>query len=483
MLSVAALSGCAGKGSNGGGEPSVADAAANEYDRAVGNSGFRVTGSLTGTATALNGGAVSVDILDVADADSGDPQDKADFLLEAHETGFDVGAQLKAMATGAGAGQVADHYGGVGRNVQVFGASGVGPKELPQTTAYLFGAGFANIKIGDEATQSRRLVYIAVTQGLRDASGAPLVAPDDKNLQLHVIFPGSTMTGSAAIEGIDDGFLYYYFESVGLEKLDEGKRNEIGKDLSAPPKANLPPVASGVVLVDAKDSSNATQEQSGIANVTVTFDGSGSSDPDGGVQRWVWRIFELTNNTGTYDKPKENSVVQGEKVQYNFTKAGPKLINLTVADAQGASHTKVISFWVDFHSRVPGTGSIHSQAPIASESCRDSVNCFKHSSTILPGFVSATYTVHENGTGTMLSGVHIDFYKPGEDVGAGTPIKSAEDEPLVVTAEDLAGVTGTYNIRVWYETGASVGGSDDTPETITDGIYDFESSVRYTPAV
>jgi hypothetical protein len=484
MLLVVALSGCSGKkgGGDSGGEPSPADAAAKEYDSAIGNEGYRITGSLTGTANPLGAdSAVRLDILDVVDDDSGGALDKANFVLDAKETGLNVQASLKSMATGADAFSSADHHGGAERNVKVFGTTGVGPSQLPEATAYLFAVGYANVKVGDAGT-ARRLVYVAVTGGLRDASHAALPAPDENNLQMHVVFPGSTMNGVDPVAGVPEGFLYYYFESVGLSQLSDEERGKVGASLAPPEKANMPPVADGKVLVGGKTASTAVQERLSNASVPVVFDGSASTDDGGSISRWVWRVFEVDSN-GTYQRPKDDpAVVQGETAKYNFTRAGPKQINLTVVDTQGASDTFLISFYVDFHSKVPGGGSLHSQAPAGAPVCQDSVNCFKHLTFIQPGFVSATYTIAKNGSQSSMTNTHIELYAPGKDFDTADPIKEAANGPLTVAAADLKGVTGSYTVRVWYEASTSVGGADGMTGT-NDGIYDLDSKIGYTPKV
>jgi hypothetical protein len=75
---------------------------------------------------------------------------------------------------------------------------------------------------------------------------------------------------------------------------------------------NLPPVA-----VIAAPSSGAKREN-------LTFDGSGSSDPDGTIVSWEWDFGD--NKTGS-----------GEIVVHKFTKSGTYTVTLTVTDNNGAT--------------------------------------------------------------------------------------------------------------------------------------------------
>jgi len=483
-LLFVALSGCSGKKSSDGGEPSPADAAGTEYDRAIGNDGYHITGSFGGTATALDAGsAASLDIHDEVENDAGSG-DRADLTLNVAETGLKVVASLRSMATGESAGSSADFYGGTERNVPIFGTTGIGPSELPETQAYLFAAGFANVKIGD-APSTTHFVIAAVTKGLRDSSHSALTAADDANLQLHVVFPG-TASEADAFTSQPEGFLYYYFEKVSLQVLDQAQRDGIGKGLKGPATKNEPPIASGTVTVGGKDATSATME--GNKSVSVVFDGSASTDADGTVTRWIWRVFELTPN-GTYEKPPAEvgpAVVLDKMAPYNFTTPGRKIINLTVTDdLAAASQTFILHFYVDQHSKVGAgqmEGSFHTQAPAAFASCNPPVNCFDRTSSIGPGLTSATYKVTENES--MLTGVHIEIYAPGST----TALKSVTANQLEVAAKDLPKdpqgntVLGRYTIRIWWQAHTSTGGADGDPQT-NDNIFDFEATLKYTEAV
>ena len=63
-----------------------------------------------------------------------------------------------------------------------------------------------------------------------------------------------------------------------------------------------------------------------VVNQVVTFDGSGSSDPDGTIVDWRW-VFEGTNRVE----------VRGVRVNVRFTTARAYRVTLTVTDNQGAT--------------------------------------------------------------------------------------------------------------------------------------------------
>ncbi|MCG3127763.1 MAG: hypothetical protein CHACPFDD_02635 [Phycisphaerae bacterium] len=70
---------------------------------------------------------------------------------------------------------------------------------------------------------------------------------------------------------------------------------------------------------------NAGADQSGVPNQTLTFDGGGSSDPDGTIQSYSWDFGG--GNTKT-----------GKTVTNSWSSAGTYNVTLTVTDACGATH-------------------------------------------------------------------------------------------------------------------------------------------------
>jgi hypothetical protein len=460
---LVALSGCASKSDNGGAthEPSASDFAANRYDRAIGNVGYRISGTPGGAAQALSSeSAVQLDILDEVDNDAQGAKDKATFILDARQTGFEVQASLRQMVTGADTGLTGDHQGGTARNLAIFGTSGIGPSDLPQVTAYLFAVGFAQVRIG-ESVQPNQLVYVAVMPGLRDeATQAPLSTPNDGNVQLHVLFPGSLIAGNDPIAGVPDGFLYYYFETVAVQTLSESDRAGIGANLIEPEAPNVPPVAVGQVIVNGNPATVAVR--SGNTNVTVTFDGSQSSDEDGNIIRWVWRVAELAVND-TWERPTDGApaVVQGERVEYNFNSSGWKLIELTVVDERGGSGTYPVTFYINQHRIYPGHSNTHSDTVSGGLQCEANINCFNHEITV--GLQAQSMRIEfklASGSGPTQNR-HIDLYAPGADPSNASPIaSSAVNQPLTVNRDKIS-EPGRYRAFVWWETGAAVAYSLD----------------------
>ncbi|HEY5890817.1 MAG TPA: PKD domain-containing protein, partial [Acidimicrobiia bacterium] len=94
---------------------------------------------------------------------------------------------------------------------------------------------------------------------------------------------------------------------------------------------NVPPVA----LVSATP-------QSGTTPLTVSFDASGSNDPDGSVVSWAWTFGDGGTATGS-------------QVVHVYAKAGTYSATVTVTDDLGASDTETVAVTVSG----AGTGTSH----------------------------------------------------------------------------------------------------------------------------
>lgn len=88
------------------------------------------------------------------------------------------------------------------------------------------------------------------------------------------------------------------------------------------PVTNLPPVAQ-----------LSADPVTGPAPLTVSFDGSGSHDPDGTIESWSWGFGD-------------GAVAQGQAVTHTYTTAGTFEAELTVVDDAGAEDTATASITV-----------------------------------------------------------------------------------------------------------------------------------------
>ncbi len=145
---------------------------------------------------------------------------------------------------------------------------------------------------------------ISTTTGSRATWSAPISAPSS-NGSVHADIAGDS-AGKIALVYNSFGDIYYY--STG----------------TAGAPANRAPVADFVF-----------SPQTGIAPLTVTFDGSASYDPDQGGQivRYDWQFGDGTTGSG-------------RTVNHNFDRRGTYIIKLTVIDDKGASGSRTASLQV-----------------------------------------------------------------------------------------------------------------------------------------
>ena len=116
----------------------------------------------------------------------------------------------------------------------------------------------------------------------------------------------------------------YYLVIKGTENINASDYGSMGSySISATlpvSGSNLPPVAVASPILT-----------SGMAPLTVSFSGSGSSDPDGYIVGYSWD-FKDNNNHGS-----------GENTSYTYTTGGIYNVELTVIDDKGATDLSIVT--------------------------------------------------------------------------------------------------------------------------------------------
>lgn len=489
IILVLSASGCFGGKKGGGGDSSSSMPPSDSsevdpstgwldtFNQGIGNKGYRITGGYeTGTVTALgNNSAVELSIKDVVQSDADwdleaetPVHDVATFTLNAAGDGLSISASLKLISTDETFHFGQDLKGGVASRFEIFGGTGIGPASLPTVTAYMFGVGEADIQVNGASKAGYHPVLVAVTEGMRNQDTQALESIDPTDLEVHVIFFGDQIEGRDPVPGVPEGNLYYYFETVGVYVIDP---STIGDDLIPPQPPNEPPDPIIAIRIDNASVSEGTKEADN--NLTVQFDGSLSSD-DGTIQAWGWRVYDL-NATGVWITPREEAddFVAGEITNYNFTTAGPKLIELTVRDDDLEIRNVTTVFYVNRHNVLHQTPS-NLQPAGGGPSCQPSFNCFDHSMTIVPGVESARLEYkHVAPAGAEPPEIHIDVYLPdsGNPPNAGPAVAQSaapNRKVLDISKEDFDGIYGPYRVWVWWTAGATVS-------------YDLDVFVKYSP--
>ncbi len=457
-LALVAMGGCVGDAEDSAADDGELDPSAftagEIWDSAVGNHGFRVTGSPTGPASPLGNEApkVSSALLQVVDGGAGG--DEAKLVLQVFDGDTEVSAILKVMdAADAGV------PGGVAHNVALAGAAA--GWEQATATAYLVAAGFADGSIGgarattsgpDDDDLHRVIAYVG--QGIRDDDGSLLAAAEPTDLELHVAFPGSEQSVDQTINGVDDGFLYYYFETVELARLTDTERVNVGEYLIEVAATNEAPEAVARVLVDGESASYATRE--GAQNLTVTLDGSLSSDADGEIVSWSWQILEFDPTSGDF---AEAARLTGEAVEYNFTDGsdpGEKAIRLVVRDDRLGTASVESTFYVNRFTTAASARTFSATTAGGGAECSD-LNCQTFQASVFRGATLLQVVVRDNGS-KVLQDIHIDLFEPGADPQTAEPSASQSQlgAPVTLNVDEADLTKGLYTIRAWYGAGADV---------------------------
>ncbi len=175
----------------------------------------------------------------------------------------------------------------------------------------------------------------------------------------------------------------------------------VDADEAAPPTGNQPPVA------------NAGADQTALVGETVSFDGSGSFDPDGTIVSYAWDFGD--GATGT-----------GETTTHAYSTAGTYTVTLTVTDDEGATGTDTASVIVTALNEPPVANAGPDQTALVDETVSfDGSGSYDPDGTI----VSYAWDFGDGTTGTGETTTHA--------------YSTAGIYTVTLTVTDDGGATGT----------------------------------------
>lgn len=470
LMAAMGLSGCFGGDGAEGTDPDSIDEDA-LYDWAVANDGFRRMGGLEAGGHLMplkdtpSGGpsAADVRVVNQVDADASvdleDPQsgDLANFVMDANDDMGHFQSRIRSVAPAQAVGvQDVDFEGGVMQNVQVFGDTGHGPEHFPETKAYLLLYGQGRLIVDGATVDGVHTFMVSVTKAVHDAEGNVLDAASDESLELHVYFPGGSLGADHSIPGVMGDYVYIFFTNVDLKQMSDDDKSAVGAELVPPEVANEPPTARATITVGGVASDNATRHRAvNEGNLTVTLDGTNSTDADGTISIYSWEVESFRNNT-TIQKVFSG---QGATVTLNLSEEGWYMVTLRVIDDRFEPAEDSQLFYVNYGLQYAWTFD-EANSVGASQECNPPVNCKDHQLTVRFGAQNATLTY--NGEGGTCEGRTIEVYAPGASPGEdGEQIVSTSDEVIEIPGEDLTAI-GQYTIYVWFTAQAMCSYSVDT---------------------
>lgn len=213
----------------------------------VDNNAYLYTGDIRTCTPEKITGDMQMGVVDGSANDIADTRDKA--TVVANFTGTD-GAKYSVKFTCINSvGEAGTtHFGGVGLQKQVFGSTNVGGGlGLPQTMAYVIA--FGNVDISKDGTSlaDGQQAIALVTDALHNPDGAWLTCSDPSRQEIHLLVPGSLMTGGTAVSGFPNGYFYIYWPSASYQINNDGSV-KLGN--IAEPKPQAPPVGRGPSLLN-----------------------------------------------------------------------------------------------------------------------------------------------------------------------------------------------------------------------------------------
>jgi PKD repeat protein len=246
--------------------------------------------------------------------------------------------------------------------------------------------------------------------------------PDPSSPSRLQSFVGVDSTGGAAGHPVDlkigpGGDLFYV-------DMEGGSVHRITYAVNQPPTAVI-----------------AASPTNGNAPLTVSFDGTGSSDPEGRPLSYSWDL----NGDGTFGD------ATGSMTPYTYTAAGVYHPSLRVTDDQGASDTASVTVTV---GNAAPTAVIDSPSSSLTWKVGDTINFSGHATDVQDGTLPAsalTWSVilHHCVTPTDC---HTHLIQTFNGISSGSVSAPDHKYPcwleLQLTATDSGGLTSTASVRL-----------------------------------
>jgi glucose/arabinose dehydrogenase len=179
---------------------------------------------------------------------------------------------------------------------------------------------------------------------------------------------------------------------------------------------------------------------SGPAPLTVQFNGSGSSDPDGDALSYSWDL----NGDGTYG----DSTVANPS--FTYTTAGTYPVTLRVTDARGASSVSAPVTITVGAGNTPPTAVIDSPSSSLTWAVGDTINFSGHATDTQDGALPASALTWDLIIHHCTTGCHTHVVQTIPRVASGSFSAPDHDYPsyleIRLTAKDSGGMTGTTSV-------------------------------------
>ena len=167
----------------------------------------------------------------------------------------------------------------------MFGTTGVGPSDFPQTLAYVALFGRATIMKDGQSVATDQPIIAMVTQGLHDPSQRWLSTNDPTNQEIHLVVPGSLMGGGQAVTGFPKGGFYVYWPDAALDLRNIGGAVNMSGMAGAPP-----PIPTATPAMPARGPTTA------ISNMAISLTNTGIKKTIGEAPYGLYSV-KITNDS------------------------------------------------------------------------------------------------------------------------------------------------------------------------------------------
>src|SRR4029453_1746987 len=185
---------------------------------------------------------------------------------------------------------------------------------------------------------------------------------------------------------------------------------------------------------------------SGPAHLTVQFNGSGSSDPDGDALSYAWDL----DGDGSYDDST------AANPSFTYTTAGTYTVRLQVTDARGASSVSAPVTITVGAGNTPPTPVIDTPTSSLTWAVGDTINFSGHATDTQDGTLPASALTWSFILHHCTTGCHTHTVQPPVTGGSGSFNAPDHDYPsyleIQLTATDSGGMTAPTSVTLQPKT-------------------------------
>ena len=240
----------------------------------TGTTAWIYTSNIVATMPTQTTGSIQLSALDASPTDVATSSDRANVAATFALGNSNYTVKFTCVTP---VGSTYSHFGGVGVLRPVFGTTGIGGLNLPQTLAYVAIFGNATITKDGQALADGQPAMVFLTQAMHDpTTQAWLTTPDATRQEIQLIVPGPIQGGGTAMQGMPNGFFYAYWPDPAVQITNISAGGTVNLTDIAPVATPLcPPSMSTTRTTTATPATRPGAGPAAVGRITINLTNSG----------------------------------------------------------------------------------------------------------------------------------------------------------------------------------------------------------------